>query len=298
MVLMWVKRYITAVFVFVGCFLACLASYGQTDRLCVDSKPLRVLAIGNSFSEDGLEYLDDIASQMGESMVIGNVFLGGCSLETHLYNALQNLPLYIYQKSSDLKKTEQPNVTMLACILDEPWDYISLQQSSPYSGIRGSYEPELSQLISYIKLHIRNSNAKFVLHQTWAYAKITSNEAFANYGRNQLIMYDSIVTASKSAANNADIALVIPSGTAIQNGRQSALGDTFCREDGYHLSFTLGRYTAALVWYEALFNRRPKGLLYAPLEVSEIERDIVQKAAHNAVLHPWKVSGACAMRKE
>ena len=41
----------------------------------------------------------------------------------------------------------------------------------------------------------------------------------------------------------------------IQNGRSTALGDTFNR-DGYHLELTYGRYTAACTWFETLdWNR-------------------------------------------
>lgn len=286
----WFQRKIAVVSIFGVCFLGCLTIYGQSGQLSVDVKPLRVLAIGNSFSEDAIEYLDDIAAQKGDNMVIGNVFLGGCSLETHARNALSDSPLYIYQKSINLKKMERANVTMLSCILDEPWDYITLQQSSPLSGLKSTYQPYLNQLITYIKSHLKNRDAKFLLHQTWAYAKTTSHEAFSNYQNNQLVMYDSIVCAYSALAKEVGIVEVIPSGTAIQNGRQTILGDTFCREDGYHLSPTLGRYTAALVWYEALFGRSPIGLNYAPLGVSNIERDLAQKAAHSAILQPLKVS--------
>ena len=45
-------------------------------------KQVRILAIGNSFSQDAVEqYLHELAEAEGISTIIGNMFIGGCSLE-------------------------------------------------------------------------------------------------------------------------------------------------------------------------------------------------------------------------
>ena len=50
-------------------------------------KVIKVLAIGNSFSEDAVEqYLYELAAAQGDSLIIGNAYIGGCSLEMHLDN--------------------------------------------------------------------------------------------------------------------------------------------------------------------------------------------------------------------
>ena len=44
-------------------------------------RPLKLLAIGNSFSEDAIEQnLFELAGAAGHQMVIGNMYIGGCSL--------------------------------------------------------------------------------------------------------------------------------------------------------------------------------------------------------------------------
>ena len=51
-------------------------------------KTVRILAIGNSFSQDAVEqYLHELAEAEGISTIIGNMFIGGCSLERHVKNA-------------------------------------------------------------------------------------------------------------------------------------------------------------------------------------------------------------------
>ena len=63
-------------------------------------KTVRILAIGNSFSQDAVEqYLHELAEAEGISTIIGNMFIGGCSLERHVKNARDNAPAYAYRKS-------------------------------------------------------------------------------------------------------------------------------------------------------------------------------------------------------
>src|SRR5690554_2286254 len=64
-----------------------------------DDGIIKVLAIGNSFSEDALEnYLYELAESENIPIVIGNLFIGGASLEQHLNNAQSNAAAYSYRK--------------------------------------------------------------------------------------------------------------------------------------------------------------------------------------------------------
>ena len=47
----------------------------------------KILAIGNSFSQDATAYLHDIAAAGGTDTKIVNLYIGGCSLKTHWENA-------------------------------------------------------------------------------------------------------------------------------------------------------------------------------------------------------------------
>lgn len=46
-------------------------------------KPVKILAVGNSFSEDATFYLPQIAEAGGKSLILGRLYIGGCSLERH-----------------------------------------------------------------------------------------------------------------------------------------------------------------------------------------------------------------------
>lgn len=260
------------------------------QQLFKKNKTIHILAIGNSFSQDAVEqYLYELAEAEGISVVIGNLYIGGCSLETHLENATNDSPAYDYRKIENGNKTNRPKTRLAEAITDEKWDYISLQQVSGNSGQYETFEKSLPGLAEYVNAHATNRKMKLMLHQTWAYAKNSTHNAFPNYDKDQVKMYESLVDAIDRAADLVDIDIIIPSGTAIQNGRTSCIGDHFNR-DGYHLETTYGRYTAACTWFEKIFKKNVTRNSYTPEGVDAYKIEIAQQAAHAAVKNPEEVT--------
>lgn len=105
-------------------------------------KTLRILAVGNSYSVDSLQYLYQMAKSAGYELVIGNLYHGGRSLEEQWNSWKKEENDYTYYKIS--AKTEgvwsrQTSKTIQYGVKDEPWDIITLQQSSGLSGVSTSY---------------------------------------------------------------------------------------------------------------------------------------------------------------
>jgi len=257
----------------------------------VDADTIKILAIGNSFSEDALEgHLYQIAKAAGKHIIIGNLSIGGASLELHVNNAKTNANAYSFWKVDDKgKKTTTANTSIAKALATEKWTHISFQQASPLSGIYSTWEKSLPTLYNYVYANINNKNTKFVLHQTWAYAKNATHDGFKNYNKDQNQMYKAIIDAVIKAKTLVNINAVIPVGTAIQNGRTSAIEDNFNR-DGTHLSMALGRYLAACTWYEALFGHNVIGNPFKPSGLSDFEIAIAQNAAHLAILKPNEIT--------
>lgn len=252
---------------------------------------IRILAIGNSFSEDAIESnLYELAKEKNITLIIGNMYIAGASLGLHKQNIDRNASIYEYRKiNKDGVKKTYNKTSIATAVLDEYWDYISFQQVSENSGQLETVESNLQEIITYVKSKIKNPEAKYLYHQTWAYAKNSTHAGFANYDQNQLVMYNAITNVSKALETNHGIDKIIPSGTAIQNGRTSIIGDNFTR-DGYHLSIPLGRYLAACTWFESLFNISSVGMQYVPEGVSSFEASIAQNAAHMAMENPFSVT--------
>ena len=251
---------------------------------------IRVLAIGNSFSDDAIEhYLYDLGREDGVTFIIGNLYIGGCSLERHWNNAANDKAEYSYRKIDEKgKKTTTNEVSLQRGITDEKWDYISFQQNSGNSGQFETYFPYLTDLTAYVKKMNTNPNAIFLFHQTWAYATSSTHPEFPKYNSDQMQMYRAIVQSSRKAAKKVGIRKIIPAGTAIQNGRSSFLGDNF-NSDGYHLN-SLGRYTAACTWFEILSRRSVIGNKFVPSSITQLDAFVAQRAAHRAVQRPFDVT--------
>ena len=61
-------------------------------------KKLNVLAIGNSFSADAVEqYLWELAAEVGDTLVIGNAYIGGCNIDRHVTSFEKAVPIYSYR---------------------------------------------------------------------------------------------------------------------------------------------------------------------------------------------------------
>lgn len=255
-----------------------------------DDDIIKVLAIGNSFSEDALEnYLYELSTAAGKKIVIGNLYIGGAPLELHLKNAHNNLKAYSYRKINldGVKKTTE-QVSIEDALADDNWDYVSLQQASPLSGKYNVIMQSLGDLWTYVFAHV-HPDTRLVYHQTWAYQQDSKHEGFTNYDNSQKNMYDSIMSVTSRLEKTGDYAFIVPDGTTIQNARTSSLGDTFTR-DGYHLNLDYGRFAAALTWYAKLFDLDPTKTDYRPDKVTEKQAKIVKEAAKKAVRKPYKVS--------
>lgn len=258
-----------------------------------NGKIIRILGIGNSFTIDSLNnYLYELAIADNQPIVVAHLTIGGISLEDHYRNAELNKPLYQYvKKGQDGVPVYAENKSIEDAILDEKWDYISFQQQHGLAGQFHSYEKYLPALTVYAKSKSTNPEAVYTILQTWAFASDYPPSAdFNYYGNNQLTMFNAIVDATeKSSALVSPKMLVIPVGTAIQNGRTSSIGDKFCR-DGFHLDIYIGRLTAACAVYEAISGNNVMNNSYIPDSIPDCDVKTAKQAAHFAVARPNEVT--------
>lgn len=261
-----------------------------------EMRTLRVLAVGNSFSEDAVEqYLYELGHEAGVNLIIGNGYRGGQSLASQWLDATRGTGTFQYRKIVDGIKSNRPATSLRYMVADEPWDVITFQQVSQESGLPATYEPYLSLLIGYVKALALNDSVRLGFQQTWAYAHDSDHGGFRNYDCNQAYMYSCIVTAVEQAVRSHDeLTFYIPSGTAIQNARTSAVIASYptrdLTRDGYHLDYTLGRYIAACTWLEALTGINPVGLRYRPEGLSAEQARAAQLAAHAAIGTPTAIT--------
>lgn len=286
---MFMKRYY---------LLICMAAFSLMGRAQGTTSPesqpssekqLRVLAIGNSFSEDAVEqYLYELGHEAGIEMTIGSAVRGGQGLRSNWIEISGNNPAFGYRTIKNGVREEMDGQRVEDIFMGQQWDIVTIQQVSQESGMTSTFEPYLRDLIEYFQQ--RKPGQKMGYQMTWAYAKTSTHGGFANYGSSQEVMYDSIVHAAQYVQKaHPEVSVIIPSGTAIQNARTTFLGDHMNR-DGFHLDLLMGRYTAACTWFEALTGISSVGMKYRPNGVSETAAHACQAAAHAAILKPYEVT--------
>ena len=227
---------------------------------------LRILAVGNSFSDDGTEYLPNLLEAAGiHNVILARLYIGGCSLERHCSEYYGNLHEYRYSKSGpDNKWVVTREQTLLHGLKDEPWDIITIQQASGFSGQYETISRWLPELVSIIRKECTNPAVAIVWHQTWSYARNSNHGDFPKYGNDQERMSEAIQDCVDRLCEDFGICTVIPSGVAVDMARRTRLNTAgevpaSCRlydltRDGFHLSYQHGRYLAACTWFEALIR--------------------------------------------
>lgn len=232
---------------------------------------MKVLSIGNSFSQDAHRWLHSLAAANGMDIATFNLYIGGCSLETHWQNFTGNHAFYDLEPNGGecIRK-----ISIRDALAMDKWDVVTVQQVSQLSGIRESYEPWLSCLVREVRKAC--PEAKLYFHQTWAYEPDSDHGGFANYDRDQEKMHTCILDATTAAAR-AVSAEIIPVGPVVQVLRKtpefdrSAGGRSLCR-DGFHLSLDYGRFAAAATWIKTLTGKDIKVQPFEDFDVRLIER--------------------------
>ena len=315
----------TATDILIYAMLECKHSYGYaitknaeiltdgigtyTCKWCNDSytekipatKSIKLLAIGNSYSIDAMNYLYGILEQAGvEDIKLGNLYIGGCPLDTHWENITNDADAYRLYLSSETKKTmtTATNTASIRYALElEDWDIVTMQQKSSQSGMPEHYG-NLQNIIDYVKSYV--PDAKLYWHMTWAYSPSRS-ASYEQYGKTQIGMYNAIVdTVNTVIIPNGSFDGIIPTGTAIQNLRTSLLGDDLTRDDT-HLSNGTGRYTAAMIWAKvltgcdiSLIDGTPSNPADNASYGTEINANIVyiREAVNNAYATPFAITNS------
>ena len=234
---------------------------------------MKILAIGNSFSEDACRYLHQIAAADGQNVKVVNLYIGGCSLKTHYYNILENNAAYDFQFNGESTRLK---VNIKQVLMSDDWDAVTLQQVSSQAPHYETYQPYLNKLAEYVRTYLPQTS--LFLHQTWAY-EAGSERLRATGFANPHAMTESLCAAYQKAAASIGASGVIPCGqamlAALENGLDRVHRDTF------HASLGAGRYLLGLVWY-GFFTARPVRNLppIAPDEpISDEQREILVRTS-------------------
>ncbi len=279
-------------------------SYTYTVTV-VKATSLKILMIGNSFSQDTVMWMPAIAKSLGFTDIeVGTLVKGGCTLEMHHDYMVNNTPAYEFLYGDGEGWTTTYNCTMAQGLKITDWDFVCLQQQSSNSGNVASYNSDLDELVDYVqKTTLKKDRVKLVWNMTWSYP--AGSDWFGGlYDNDTMKMYNSIMSAvQEKIVTNKNFCLISPAGTAIQNGRTSSVLEVnfagaddatldAWNRDGAHLSVYEGRFTSSLSMFCTVTGYTPDEITYNPTNVDAIEARVIRESVKNALANPFAVTNS------
>lgn len=238
---------------------------------------MKILSIGNSFSQDAQRYLHRLAKHDGVELETTNLFIGGCSLQRHYNNMLDDNADYDLEVNGERTGTK---ISIKQALVSDTWDFITLQQASHFSVYIETYSPYIETLAEHIRSCCPNS--KLLMHQTWAYEdnseKLKALSEFASAKE----MLSAICDSYSKAAQNINADGIIPCGQAMLRAVENGIK---IHRDTFHASFGADRYhfLLALCWYKALTKNDISHNTFSELDepITDVERKIIIEAVNS-----------------
>jgi len=271
-------------------------------------KTVRLLTVGNSFSENATKYLARIVEADGTALVHHRCVIGGSGPDQHLAKVAAH-----EKDPTDKAGLYGTGKSLKQELAAGKWDVITIQQASIRSHDVGTYRPGMKELYAFIKKHA--PAGEVVIHQTWAYRVDDPRFGGKAEPRTQKAMYDGLSDAYRTIARELGVRL-IPVGDAfyaadtdpkwgyrpdpkfdVRSATHPALPEqkhslhigwrwendkSAMKMDGHHAS-PAGEYLGGLVFYEFLYGRSAVGNTFRPSGVDEEYARFLQDTAHKAV---------------
>lgn len=252
---------------------------------------MKILSIGNSFAVDTMTWLPKLACDLGESCYFAYLYIGGCPIDQHYFNALDDLPVYRYDYSDGGEWQSRKRTSIREGILAQDWDWINIQHGSKDGRCYTApiFYKHLEELVAYIR-SLAGESTKIAFNMTWvADPEKEHHEMVDFFGNDPLKMYAAVAAITRDlVADVKGIDRISPTGTAVQNAR--AAGVPELTRDHYHLSYGFGRYLAALTFLKALTDADITKIRWTPEEVTAEQRDLALRCALAAIKNPYEIS--------
>lgn len=278
-------------------------------------KTIRLLTVGNSFSQNATRQLGNLVTNAGHILIHQPIVVGGASLELHWGRAAA------FEKDPTSTNGLYGKQSLKQHLTAQSWDFVTLQQASIKSHDAATYRPFAKQLHDYIKQHA--PKAEVLIHQTWAYRvddprfKVAAPKA--GEPKTQAEMYEQLTRAYSTIAAELSIRR-LPVGDAFyladtdekwgyrpdtkfdfKSNDENRLpdqkhslhvgwrrakgkdGKESLGMDGHHAN-AAGEYLGACVWFEVLYGESVMGNSFITPGLDQAHARFLQATAHRAVL--------------
>lgn len=234
---------------------------------------IKILTIGNSFGLDSTKYLYELLDSTGRytDIVIGNLYIGGCTIDRHYEYLRSNLKAYYYFLNDSGEWKISQGMDIKTAVTSDDWNVIIFQNYLEYQKETFTHLQDLMNDVRAIA-----PDAIFLYNSTWL-----PNNSKALFPKVSEMLKTDIVT-------NEDIKGLIPIGTMIENLRTAKIVPSLFRDDA-HLDLGCGSYSASLISLRAITGYNIDKIKWTPADQPEVKAylETIKKAVNAAVSDPY-----------
>ena len=210
-----------------------------------DTGAVKVLTIGNSFSENASGYATEIAQNQGYDLTFAYLKLSSGTIDQHWTNAQNNTAAYKFEYTDPdgtrhtIKQEGSAGATIQEALEYMDWDIIVFQQGSTASGDYATYS-NLGNLIDYVQQFC--PDAQLMIHETWSWASWPAER------------FDDIEAAYHRAAQENGNLPVIHTGRAFEFAREALGSRTILNESDNQHANAYGQFVAGASYVTTIFG--------------------------------------------
>lgn len=287
-----------------------------------ETRELKVLTIGNSFSQSAEFYMPQAAASLpGCKLKFCSLYIGGCPLDRHWECVVKSAadpsfkPYHVHTQFSYKNEPLLFYASLNEIVTGDRWDIITIQQASRKSIDYALYQPYADKLIKFLK--DTAPQAEIVIQQTWSYRSDSASLDIVKVSPKE--MYEKLDAAYRKLAQKHNLR-IIPMGYAVELYRRytkdkvtpvtpevlknlkypqelSCAGDVvgyprWINPDNpkkrYFLNDTThfnprGRYMQSCLWAAFFFNRSAFDIKYDPDWIDADEIKLLKKCIDEAL---------------
>ena len=253
-----------------------------------DADTLRILAIGNSYTEDATTYLDSLVIHAGidpQRVCLYQAVTASATFETWVNIYTSDSSVTLTRRVGKVKMLEHGTLQEL---LRQPWNVIVVQQASNQSYVWSSYL-YLKPFVELITSNCLNPQACLAFQLVWSHTQ--SEMPYVLQGN---------IACCQKMIRRYGIDVIIPTGTAIQLARSTTLNaPLYMTRDRWHLHQGIACYIASCTWFQTLFtpvfSTSVLGNPAVPIgnpatpdgSYTSADIQLAQQCAYQAVLSPY-----------
>ncbi|MCQ2184236.1 MAG: DUF4886 domain-containing protein [Bacteroidales bacterium] len=242
--------------------------YSSSSPLSLKDAPLRILFIGNSFTDDAVKHLPGLicAAGLSDKITMAHMYYGGRIMEEYNDWSKADYTLNKFEAGDTGWTAHSSTVSISDVAMCGRWDIITMQEhtgnwhgwvwnADEKACFDGMFDKLGKTQLTKPKYWYIFSQAYYMMNKIGAGSRSYMTWPLENTKPAQLTMYGVIAQFARTVMEKCPFDGILATGTMLQNLRTSEVSNVMdLTRDGYHMDYGITRYGAACLLFESLIT--------------------------------------------